>query len=72
MVDVLKLPNQALGDSTSHYRSVWPGVVLLENNTSILLANSGHFWTIASSSDTVVDSRDMNLVFGFAEAIPNK
>ncbi|GFT42362.1 adenosylhomocysteinase 3 [Trichonephila clavipes] len=31
----------------SHYRSVWPGVVLIEHNTSLLLANSGHFWSIA-------------------------
>ncbi|GFX53630.1 hypothetical protein TNCV_1185591 [Trichonephila clavipes] len=47
---------------------MWPGVVLMER-THLLLAISGQS---LASNDPVVDSRDLNLVFGDAEATPNK
>ncbi|GFU25828.1 hypothetical protein TNCV_5103811 [Trichonephila clavipes] len=41
MVDALKLLNQTLPEFlASHYRRVWPGVVLMEHNTSFV----GQFW----------------------------
>ncbi|GFS94413.1 hypothetical protein TNCV_2014461 [Trichonephila clavipes] len=40
MVDALKLPNQAPRiSSESHYRCVWPGVLLMEHNS----ASGGQF-----------------------------
>ncbi|GFS77316.1 hypothetical protein TNCV_3758921 [Trichonephila clavipes] len=43
MVDVLKPPNETPRVSASHYRRVWPGVVLMEHNTSF-----GQFWPFLS------------------------
>ncbi|GFW98803.1 hypothetical protein TNCV_2837641 [Trichonephila clavipes] len=69
MVDALKLPKQVSGESlqtcvawrcygrTQHF-FWWP-----------ILAVSGQF---LASNGPVVDSRDLNLVFGHAEATPNK
>ncbi|GFU69521.1 transposon Tf2-8 polyprotein [Trichonephila clavipes] len=65
MVDALKLPNQLPEVLASHYRSVWPDVVLMEHN------NSSVGQSLASNG-SVVDSRDLNLVFGHAEVTPNK
>ncbi|GFW94616.1 hypothetical protein TNCV_4246561 [Trichonephila clavipes] len=72
VVDALKLPNQApsvSGESLqkcvawrcpdgTQYLFCWP-----------ILAISGQS---LASNGSVVDSRDLNLVFGHAEAIPNK
>ncbi|GFW07546.1 transposable element Tcb2 transposase [Trichonephila clavipes] len=53
----------------SHCKSMWPGVVLVEHTAPLLLAISGQS---LASNGPVVDSRDMNLVFGYAEASSNK
>ncbi|GFX29729.1 hypothetical protein TNCV_2750631 [Trichonephila clavipes] len=72
MVDALKLPNQAPRDSVeslqkcvaqrcpdgTQHRFCWP-----------ILAISGQS---LASNGPVVDSRDLNLVFGLAEGTPNK
>ncbi|GFU22251.1 hypothetical protein TNCV_4855971 [Trichonephila clavipes] len=72
LVHALKLPNLAsrvYGESLQK-RVAWccPG-----SPTPLLLANSDHFRSIVlASNGPVVDSRNQNLVFGHAEATPNK
>ncbi|GFY06234.1 hypothetical protein TNCV_2680281 [Trichonephila clavipes] len=68
MVDALKLPNQASrGSGKSLQKSVaWR---CPDETQPLLLANSGQS---LASNDPVVDGRDLNLVFGHAEATPNK
>ncbi|GFT46930.1 hypothetical protein TNCV_1720441 [Trichonephila clavipes] len=72
MVDALKLPNQApRGSGESLKKCVaWP----CPDGTQLLfcwpiLAISGQS---LASNGPVVDSRDLNLMFGLAEATPNK